>query len=106
MKKLFLILTLCTYLALKPDSLSKERHADLQRKFAEKRKPKKAVVKMGTSGKKKVISEDAPLVLLDQMQAVVTTIAPEKAQVITSVITMQDVTRQGFDGGQYRDRKS
>ena len=101
MKKLFFIFILCTHLPLKPDSLSKERHADLQRKFAEKRKPKKAVVKMGTSGKAKVISENAPLVLLDQIQAVVTTIAPEKAQIVTTVITMQDITRQGFDGGQY-----
>lgn len=83
--------------------VSQERAKANKEHFERKKKVKKAApAKIGTSNKLKTkISEDAPLTLLDESQAIVSTISPEKAQVVTTVITMQDVNRQGFDGGKY-----
>lgn len=100
-----LLLFLCVALQLAPASGgAKERYQQNKEYFARKKKVKKAEpTKIGVSKKKnqKKISEDEPLTLLDESKAVISTVSPEKVQVLTTVVTMQDVNRQGFDGGKY-----
>ena len=103
MKNFLYLLIVLVPSILVAEAVSKQRYQANKDYFAGKKKVKKAApAKIGKSKKaKKQISEDAPLMLLDESQAVIATVSPEKAQVLTSVVTLQDVNRQGFDGGQY-----
>src|SRR3990167_1746212 len=72
------------------------------RKLA-KQKKKKIPTKVGkkTSNVKKLDTPISDLTLLDSVDALVYSVEPEKGQMNTGIITMQDCIRQGFDGQQY-----